>query len=322
MKSNTITTTSAQQAKSKTFYQKKNTKKKLNNKKMNIIEQIKHQSTINAMMNDEKNISFDNKIVKENYSKTQGNFNTKQKISKQNYQIKLSPQQKSQKNKINNQTPHFSAQNSVPVSHRTKPNNLAQQFTSEAENSYRVLKNHYDAFLKQKYKIAPTQTVTFPGEGDEKFLRDLAMNVVPIEQNDFLNLNCSETMREFIIQSVENFKMNQVKEKLKGKGERDIDPTRSNLFGLIEPEYEDKDKSNMLEPMELDKSWIGINFRKSFVDSLRNSNSEATLPMINIRNSDASLKHFKSPINIISEMKKEEEMSPFKPSKNKNDDGQ
>ena len=324
MKSNTISSASAKEAKSKTFYSKQATKKKLNNKKMNIIEQIKHQSTINAMMNDEKNISFDNKIVdqlEENYSKTQVNFNTKQKISKQNYQIKLSPQQKSQKNKLNNQTPHFSAQNSVPVSHRTKPNNLTQRFTSEAENSYRVLKNHYDAFLKQKYKIAPTQTVTFPGEGDEKFLRDLAMNVVPIEQNDFLNLNCSETMREFIIQSVENFKMNQVKEKLKGKGERDIDPTRSNLFGLIEPEYEDKDKSNMLEPMELDKSWIGINFRKSFVDSLRNSNSEATLPMINIRNSDASLKYFKSPINIISEMKKEEEMSPFKPNKNKNDDG-
>ena len=123
-------------------------------------------------------------------------------------------------------------------------------------------------------------------------------------------------MREFIIQSVENFKLNQVKSQLRNKKDSssNIDPTRSNLFGLIEPEYEDKDKSNMLEPMELDKSWISINFRKSFVDSLRNSNSEKVL--LTARNSDASLRYNKPPINIISEKNKEEEMSPFKRAKN------
>ena len=39
---------------------------------------------------------------------------------------------------------------------------------------------------------------------------------------------------------------------------------------MIQLDYEDenKDKSNILEPIELDKSNFNLNFRKSFIESL------------------------------------------------------
>ena len=307
-------------------------------KKMNIIEQIKHQSTIANMNNNNNSIEDELDI---NYAKTQGDFYplkkrntnpnafitsnpTTHKLTKDKKKLPFKPTGTiSPTKKVNNslyKTPTFKASpntTSCPVTNRIKSKNLNNDLlkasNNEEETSFNILKSKYSDFLSQKYN---TSNVNIEDNNDDKFLHDLAKNAIPIENDNFLGLKCSDDMREFIIQSVENFKLNQVKSQLRNKKDSssNIDPTRSNLFGLIEPEYEDKDKSNMLEPMELDKSWISINFRKSFVDSLRNSNSEKVL--LTARNSDASLRYNKPPINIISEKNKEEEMSPFKRAKN------
>ena len=307
-------------------------------KKMNIIEQIKHQSTIANMNNNNNSIEDEFDI---NYAKTQGDFYplkkrntnpnafitsnpTTHKLTKDKKKLPFKPTGTiSPTKKVNNslyKTPTFKASpntTSCPVTNRIKSKNLNNDLlkasNNEEETSFNILKSKYSDFLSQKYN---TSNVNIEDNNDDKFLHDLAKNAIPIENDNFLGLKCSDDMREFIIQSVENFKLNQVKSQLRNKKDSssNIDPTRSNLFGLIEPEYEDKDKSNMLEPMELDKSWISINFRKSFVDSLRNSNSEKVL--LTARNSDASLRYNKPPINIISEKNKEEEMSPFKRAKN------
>ena len=84
-------------------------------------------------------------------------------------------------------------------------------------------------------------------------------------------------MKAFLIESLKNFKLNQMKEKIKLiKGEKEsisnIELTKSNLLNLIQVDYDDDDNHenrNVLEPIELEKS--GIYFRKFFVDSLRES---------------------------------------------------
>ena len=70
-------------------------------------------------------------------------------------------------------------------------------------------------------------------------------------------------MKAFLIESLKNFKLNQMKEKIK--------LIKSNLLNLIQVDYDDDnhENRNVLEPIELEKS--GIYFRKFFVDSLRES---------------------------------------------------
>ena len=72
-------------------------------------------------------------------------------------------------------------------------------------------------------------------------------------------------------------KVNDTKNNILNNTEKINENKNNNLNGLIQLDYEDenKDKSNILEPIELDKSNFNLDFRKSFIESLsgiRNDN--------------------------------------------------
>ena len=171
--------------------------------------------------------------------------------------------------------------------------NINYNINSKEENE-----NNSLILLRQKYlefliKIYGNNNIPQNKENEEMdniFLKGLVRNEVPIE-NMNLNMNslkCSNDMKNFISESLENFKLEQLKEKLSKVNdyktlnfnyniEKNNDNKNSNLNGLIQLDYEDeiKDKSNILEPIELDKSNFNLNFRKSFIESLsgiRNDN--------------------------------------------------
>ena len=52
-------------------------------------------------------------------------------------------------------------------------------------------------------------------EMNDNFLKDLAKNEVPIENENLDNIHYSNDMKAFIIESLNNFKLNQMKEKIK-----------------------------------------------------------------------------------------------------------
>ena len=52
-------------------------------------------------------------------------------------------------------------------------------------------------------------------EMNDNFLKDFAKNEVLIENKNLDNIHCSNDMKAFIIESLNNFKLNQMKEKIK-----------------------------------------------------------------------------------------------------------
>ena len=67
-------------------------------------------------------------------------------------------------------------------------------------------------------------------------------------------------MKVFIIESLNNFKLNQMKEKIKenrSESYSNIELAKSNLLGLIYVDYEDENR-NIFEPIELEKSGINL----------------------------------------------------------------
>ena len=190
----------------------------------------------------------------------------------------------------NYKTPSFKT--AVSPSKPLKQNNLSKELTRAArkqqkddELSYSFLKQKYTEYIQEQASKGKNVNITSEEQAkDETFLQELAVgdiksNTMYTKGNnnnisDINSMNVSNVMKEFIIQSVENFKLNQVKERIsyqmgnKVDNSNSIVPTRSNLFGLIQLDYEDenenKERSNMLEPIELDKSWISI-LRSSFI---------------------------------------------------------
>ena len=156
-------------------------------------------------------------------------------------------------------------------------------------NSLILLRQKYLEFLIKIYGNNNIPQNKENEEMDNIFLKGLVRNEVPIE-NINLNLNllkCSNDMKNFISESLENFKLQQLKEKLSKVNdyktinlnyniEKNNDNKSNNLNGLIQLDYEDeiKDKSNILEPIELDKSNFNLNFRKSFIESLSGIRSD------------------------------------------------
>ena len=109
---------------------------------------------------------------------------------------------------------------------------------------------------------------------DNTFLERLIKNEVPIENINLLK--CSSDMKNFIRQSLENFKLQQIKEKVKiNKSNFLYLKTNNNEKMQLDYDEDIKDKSNILEPIELDKSNnYNLNFRKSFVESLSGIKNE------------------------------------------------
>ena len=86
-------------------------------------------------------------------------------------------------------------------------------------------------------------------------------------------------MKNFIGESLENFKLQQIKEKMNKINDSNLLYLHTNN-DKMQLEYDDdiKDKSNILEPIELDKSNnYNLNFRKSFIESLSGIKNENKL---------------------------------------------
>ena len=153
--------------------------------------------------------------------------------------------------------------------------------TEQENTSFILLRQKYLEFL---IKIYGNNNIPLNKENEELdniFLKGLVKNEVPIENINLNLLKCSNDMKNFICQSLENFKLQQLKEKianmnnnkalyLNNNNDNNHLNKSNNLNGLIQLDYEDenKDKSNILEPIELEKSNFNINFRKSFIESL------------------------------------------------------
>ena len=168
--------------------------------------------------------------------------------------------------------------------------NINNKIQEQENNSLFLLRQKYLEFLIKVYGSNNNIPINRENEElDNMFLKGLVKNEVPIEKINLNLLKCSNDMKNFIRESLENFKLQLLKEKIeKINGNKNIslnnnqeknkdNKNNNNLNGLIQLDYEDemKDKSNILEPIELEKSNFNLNFRKSFIESLsrvRNNN--------------------------------------------------
>ena len=142
------------------------------------------------------------------------------------------------------------------------------------KESFIILRKKYLDFLIKEYGNEDIQENKEKEKMDNTFLERLIKNEVPIENINLLK--CSSDMKNFIRQSLENFKLQQIKEKVK-INESNFLYLKTNNNEKMQLDYDEdiKDKSNILEPIELDKSNnYNLNFRKSFVESLSGIKNE------------------------------------------------
>ena len=140
-------------------------------------------------------------------------------------------------------------------------------------------------------------------ELDDILLRNLAKNEIPIENENLDNIKCTNNMREFLTESLNNFKLLRMKEKVHEINSDDInnskfEPRKPSLLGLIQLDYENendnenKGTDNILEPLELEKSTFNLSIRKSFVNSFKDM-SQTILPSVEKTNKDKRVGLFK-----------------------------
>ena len=157
-----------------------------------------------------------------------------------------------------------------------KNNNININKEKDKE-SFIILRKKYLDFL---IKIYGNENIPRKNEKiDNIFLEGLINNEVPIENINLNLLKCSNDMKNFIGESLENFKLQQIKEKMNKINDENFLYLNTNNEKM-QLEYDDdiKDKSNILEPIELDKSNnYNLNFRKSFVESISGIKNENKL---------------------------------------------
>ena len=188
-------------------------------------------------------------------------------------------------NYTNNNYTHFS--NNI--------NNCKSQtfFRNSINNNFET--KNYLTLIRQKYldyliKIYGNDNISYnklEDENDKNFMISLINNEIPIENTNLNYLNCSNDMKNFIYESLENFRLQQLKEKISNVDYNDFNieknqeiNSNNNLGGLAQLDYEDenKEKNTMLEPLELDKGYLNhMSFGKFFVESLNNYNKEQCL---------------------------------------------
>ena len=156
------------------------------------------------------------------------------------------------------------------------------------EESYNILREKFLEFLTKSYNGNIPKETKEDEILDEKLFRNLAKNEIPIENDNLDNLKCSKNMKDFLAESMKNFKLEQMKEKVHDLQDEDdefnnqqFDLVQSNLLDLINLDYENENKGNeqILEPMELEKSNVNMSIRKSFIDSIRRY-SQKNLPSV------------------------------------------
>ena len=251
-----------------------------------------------------KKIGIIEQIKKEQYEKKQqiiyNTFNNRNKIILTNNNVSSNinlKQQKLPKNSVANigynNMFHYE-QGMIPINinmnmnilhdENNKINNTAKNTINNTKDkdkeSFIILRKKYLDFL---IKIYGNENIPRNNENekmDNTFLEGLINNEVPIENIKLNLLQCSNDMKNFIGESLENFKLQQIKEKMNKINDGNFLYLHTNNTEKMQLDYDDdiKDRSNILEPIELDKSNnYNLNFRKSFVESLSGIKNENKL---------------------------------------------
>ena len=251
-----------------------------------------------------KKLGIIEQIKKEQYEKRQqiiyNTFNSKNKIILTNNNVTSFmnlKQKKLSKNSIANigysNMFHYD-QGMIPININMNMNILHDENNKNNKTSKNIINNNKEKdkesfiILRKKYldfliKIYGNDNIPRNNENekiDNTFLEGLINNEVPIENINLNLLKCSNDMKNFIGESLENFKLQQIKEKMNKINDGNLLYLNTNNNEKMQLEYDDdiKDKSNILEPIELDKSNnYNLNFRKSFVESISGIKNENKL---------------------------------------------
>jgi hypothetical protein len=210
-------------------------------------------------------------------------------------------------NENNNENNFYNTNNNYNNNDDVNNNNLdGNNITNKEddnEESYLLLREKFIEFLKKNSNGNLPNHTTEEKNLDEKVLRNLAKNEIPIENDNLDNIKCTNDMREFLTESLNNFKLLRMKEKIYEINGDDIndskfDPRKPSLLGLIQLDYENendnenKGTDNILEPLELEKSTFNLGIRQSFVNSFKGM-SQTILPSVEKTNKDKRVGLFK-----------------------------
>ncbi len=162
-------------------------------------------------------------------------------------------------------------------------NNNNEDNNNEDEKIFQLLKEKYVEYLKRTFDGNIPKITKEEEKLNEALLRNLAKKELPIENENLDNIKCSNDMKAFLIESINNFKLVQMKDKMNENNGNQVnnihqkfDPAKSNLIGLIYLDYENENKdSHMFEPIELEKSYMnGKNIFDSFKGINQNSHHQ------------------------------------------------
>ena len=273
-------------------------------KPLKIIEQIKKEKkeSNNEINQDENNLkkNNDNNINQYTTLRTQNNkknkskqiFNQllssspKKKLSTTENKniIKTLPNIKSPKKTKKKSSPtltqKFIQKNNNKTNNNDNNNDNDKNNENEDERIYKLLKEKYLDYLKRTFDGNIPKITKEEEKLNENLLRHLAKKELPIENENLDNIKCSNDMKAFLMESLNNFKLLQMKDKFNGNNINEInnnhqkfDPAKSHLIGLIHLDYENDIKdSHMFEPIELEKSYMNKSIKKSIIDSFNGNN--------------------------------------------------
>jgi hypothetical protein len=165
-------------------------------------------------------------------------------------------------------------------------NNNSDNLTEDELSSYNMISQKFSEFLQNKYGSFIPKFSNIELAQNHRILIDLSKNRIPIEDQNFINrLECSNDLKEFLLYSLENFKLTQVKEKIQNVLDKNNNIHTSNnnynndgLIHIEDDDFYNSINNDALEPMELDKSMhSSMIFRKSFLFSIQNSDSNINL---------------------------------------------
>jgi hypothetical protein len=149
-----------------------------------------------------------------------------------------------------------------------------------------MISQKFSEFLQKKYGSFIPKFSNIELAQNHRILIDLSKNRIPIEDQNFINrLECSNDLKEFLLYSLENFKLTQVKEKIQNVLDKNNNINTSNnnfnndgLIHIEDDDFYNSINNDALEPMELDKSMhSSMIFRKGFLFSIQNSDSNNNL---------------------------------------------
>jgi hypothetical protein len=267
---------------------KESNKPKENNLKDNLKPNTNSKSELKnskkGFMKSQNQFQKINKVILFKKSNTKQGLKKPEISPKKNIKNNISNSQN--ENKSDYLTPTFNKNNNTSnkktekkFDSEIKGNNLENELLKakleEEESSYKLIREKYLEYLKTTFKGEEPKHTKEEDDINDNLLRSLVKNEIPIENENLDSLECTNDMKSFLLESINNFKLSQMKEKANQMHFNDSinKESKNNFIGLIQLDYGDdndnsKDNANIFEPMELETG-SNINLRKSFVKSFR-----------------------------------------------------